>query len=78
MKEFSPKELKKFNGKDGNKAYVAYNGQIYNVTGSLLWKGGKHQATHYAGMDLTGELEKAPHGIEFLKRFPVIGRLKKT
>jgi len=47
------------------------------VTDSFLWKGGKHQVTHYAGTDLTGELEKAPHGLEFLKRFPIIGKLRK-
>ena len=76
MREFSLKELKKFSGKDKNKAYIAYDGQIYDVTGSFLWKGGKHQVTHFAGRDLTEELDKAPHGVEFLKRFPVIGKLK--
>ncbi len=78
MREFSLKELKRFNGIDKNKIYIAYDCQIYDVSGSFLWKGGKHQVTHFAGRDLTEELEKAPHGVEFLKRFPVIGTLRKT
>ena len=77
MEEYSLEELKQHDGKQGKKAYIAYNGLIYDVTESFLWKSGKHQASHLAGKDLTGELEKAPHGIEFVKRFPVIGHLKK-
>ncbi|MGM0368695.1 MAG: cytochrome b5 domain-containing protein [Actinomycetota bacterium] len=78
MKELGIGELKKFNGRDGNRAYVTYDGLIYDVTASFLWKDGKHQVIHYAGRDLSEELENAPHGIEFLKRFPVIGRLKEN
>jgi predicted heme/steroid binding protein len=78
VREFSLKDLKKFNGIDKNKTYIAHDGQIYDVTGSFLWKGGKHQVTHFAGRDLTEELGKAPHGVEFLKRFPVIGTSRKT
>ena len=77
MKAFTKKELKKYNGREGKKAYVACEGKVYDLTRSFLWKNGKHQVTHFAGEDLTGELERAPHGIDFLKRFPVVGRLKK-
>ena len=77
MEEYELKELKKYNGKNGKKAYIAYDGLIYDVTGSFLWKDGKHQASHFAGEDLTGELDRAPHGLEFLKRFPVVGFVKK-
>ena len=76
VKEFSLKELKRYNGKVGNRAYVAYDGVIYDLTDSFLWQDGKHQVIHYAGEDLTDGLDKAPHGIDFLKRFPVIGKLK--
>ncbi len=76
MNEFSLEDLKKYNGIDGNKAYVAYNGLVYDVTDSFLWKGGKHQACHFAGTDLTGQLETAPHGLDFLNKFPIIGKLK--
>ncbi|MBN2072799.1 MAG: cytochrome B5 [Actinobacteria bacterium] len=75
-KDFNIEELKEYNGKNGKQALVAYEGVVYDVTGSFLWHQGRHQVSHYAGEDLTGELERAPHGLEFLKRFPVAGRLK--
>ncbi|MHB1376900.1 MAG: cytochrome b5 domain-containing protein [Candidatus Humimicrobiaceae bacterium] len=75
MQEYSLEELKQFDGKEGRKTYVACNGLVYDVTDSFLWQGGKHQASHMAGADLTSELEDAPHDIEFLKRFQVIGHL---
>jgi len=37
MKSYSLEELKEFNGKNGNMAYIAYEGLIYNVTDSFLW-----------------------------------------
>ncbi len=57
-------------------AYVAYAGRVYDVSGSFLWQKGNHQGLHRAGRDLTAELENAPHGADFLQRFPVVGRLK--
>jgi len=77
MKEFTEKELKQYDGREGRRAYIACCGEIYDVTDSFLWKNGKHQVTHYAGKDLTTELKKAPHGVDLLGRFPVVGRLKK-
>ena len=73
MKEFTAKELALHNGKDGKPAYVAYDGKVYDVSASFLWKDGNHQAFHKAGMDLTLALEEAPHSAEVLKRFPVVG-----
>jgi predicted heme/steroid binding protein len=77
MKELTREELQKYDGKEGRLAYVACEENIYDVTDSFLWKDGKHQVTHSAGKDLTDELVEAPHGIDFLKGFPVVGRLKK-
>ncbi|HEY4662114.1 MAG TPA: cytochrome b5 domain-containing protein [Candidatus Humimicrobiaceae bacterium] len=77
MKEFTKEELKEYDGREGRKAFVACEEDIYDVTDSFLWKDGEHQVTHSAGKDLTDELDEAPHGIDFLKRFPVVGRLKK-
>ncbi len=76
MLEISLEELKKYNGKNGNKAYVAYKESIYDVTESSLWDEGEHQASHSAGEDLTAEIDLAPHGIEVLKGFLVVGHLK--
>ncbi|HOQ20387.1 MAG: cytochrome b5 domain-containing protein [Methanothermobacter sp.] len=75
--EFTLEDLKKFNGKDGAPAYVGCNGKVYDVSGSFLWKDGEHQVTHRAGRDLSDEIRKAPHGIELLEKFPIIGVLKR-
>lgn len=32
MQEFTLEELKKYNGKNGNPAYIAVNGKVYDVT----------------------------------------------
>lgn len=76
MRGFTLTELGKFNGKNGARAYIAYQGRVYDVTGSFHWQNGKHQVTHLAGKDLSSELSQAPHGVEMLNRFPVIGRLR--
>ncbi len=75
MIELTPEELAGYDGTAGSKAYVAYAGYVYDVTASFLWQGGRHQALHRAGRDLTGEIEAAPHGPELLLRVPRIGRL---
>ena len=76
MRYFTVEELKKFNGKNGMPAYIAYMGRVYDLSDSFLWKNGEHQAFHSAGNDLTDALKDAPHGEEFIKKFPVIGYLK--
>jgi predicted heme/steroid binding protein/uncharacterized membrane protein len=68
-------ELQIHNGKDGNKAYVSYKGKIYDVTGSRLWKNGKHVNRHEAGMDLTEGMDAAPHGMDVLERFEQVGSI---
>lgn len=75
MLKITKSELSKYNGKNGNPAYIAYKGKIYDVSDSFLWKGGKHQVFHQAGEDLTEAITDAPHGEEMLERFPVIGIL---
>lgn len=75
MKVFTVNELAEFDGTKGKPAYVAYKGTVYDVSESFLWKGGKHQGLHRAGTDLTSEIERAPHGPDFLKRFPIVGKL---
>jgi predicted heme/steroid binding protein len=74
VRYFTREELKKFDGRDGI-SYVAYKRRVYDVSGSFHWRNGRHHFRHRAGHDLTKALEQAPHGIEMLKKFPVVGRL---
>jgi predicted heme/steroid binding protein len=78
MKEFTEKELAQYNGRNGKPAYVGYKGKVYDVSSSFLWKDGKHQAFHSAGVDLSAALEQAPHGDDVLKKFPIVGILRDT
>jgi predicted heme/steroid binding protein len=63
------------NGQDKPDIWVAYKGLIYEVTSSRLWRDGKHYE-HWAGQDLTDELEDAPHNEKVFDKFKIIGRLK--
>jgi predicted heme/steroid binding protein len=72
---FTIDELAKHNGKNGERAYVAVAGRVYDVTDSPLWAGGDHQGSHQAGHDLSAEIEIAPHGPENLDRVKLVGVL---
>ena len=41
-KEIKRVDLAKYNGQNGNPAYVAVNGKVYDVTDSPAWTGGEH------------------------------------
>jgi predicted heme/steroid binding protein len=75
MKVFTKEEVAQYDGKNGNPAYVGYKGKVYDVSSSFLWKDGKHQVFHSAGLDLTKALEQAPHGGDVIEKFPVVGIL---
>ena len=47
---FNQTELAKYNGQDGQPAYVAVDGVVYDVTGVAAWAGGKHHG-NLAGID---------------------------
>jgi len=72
-KKFTLQDLAQYNGKNGNRAYVAFKGKVYDVTDSPLWMDGEHLPGHQAGRDLSGEMEKAPHGPENLDRVTLVG-----
>lgn len=72
---FTKEELAKFDGQNGQPAYVAVNGTVYDVSGKKAWAGGKHHG-HVAGQDLTNALlNDSPHGDKVLKDLPVVGKL---
>ena len=62
------------NGQDKPQIWIAYKGIVYDVSGSRLWREGKHYE-HWAGQDLTDELPDAPHTDEVFNRFKQVGRL---
>jgi len=62
------------NGTDKPEIWVAFSGLIYDVSESRLWRGGTHYE-HWAGQDLTEELQDAPHSKKVFERFEVIGKL---
>jgi predicted heme/steroid binding protein len=78
MMEFDPGTLAEFDGSNGKPVYVAYEGRVYDVSKSKLWKGGVHQKRHHAGEDLTEDIEAAPHKFDLLGRFPQVGILTKS
>lgn len=68
-------ELAQYDGKNGNPAYVAVDGVIYDVSASAKWKDGEHNG-YSAGQDLTEIIKsKSPHGLSVLSRMPVVGTL---
>ncbi|MEM9858649.1 MAG: cytochrome b5 domain-containing protein [Bacteroidota bacterium] len=74
MKEYTRSQLALRNGQDKEDIWVAYQGQIYDVTHSRLWYNGKHYE-HWAGQDLTEELATAPHTKQVFEKFTQIGKL---
>ncbi len=74
-RKFTVEELSKFNGRDGNPAFIAYQGKVYDISQSGFWLDGDHLGAHQAGKDLTVELELAPHGPENLDRVKQVGKL---
>lgn len=63
------------NGQDKPEIWIAFKGNVYDVSASRLWKMGKHYE-HWAGQDLTDELKDAPHTDQVFEKFKVIGILR--
>ena len=75
-KKFTLEELSKFNGTNGNPAYIAFKGKVYDVSDSSFWLEGDHLGSHQAGKDLTEEIDLAPHGPENVDRVKLVGVLQ--
>ncbi len=76
MKEFTPEELARCNGENDAPTYVAYQGKVYDVSNSKMWRSGLHMKRHRAGADLSTDIQAAPHQPDVLERFPQVGVLK--
>jgi len=70
---FTAETLATYNGQNGNPAYIAVNGKVYDVTDVPQWKNGSHFGRFQAGMDLTDSLKLSPHGPSKLDTVPVVG-----
>jgi predicted heme/steroid binding protein len=71
---YTKSQLALRNGQDRDEIWCAYQGLIYDVRKSRLWRGGNHYE-HWAGQDLTAELADAPHDAYVFDKFAVVGRL---
>ncbi len=74
MNTYTKQQLALRNGQDKPEIWVAFEGKIYDVSLSRLWRNGKHYE-HWAGQDLTEELKDAPHTRSVFEKFDVIGFL---
>ncbi len=71
---FDAAELAKYDGQNGNRAYVAVEGKVYDVTDVPQWANGSHFGKFQAGKDLTTEIETlSPHGVSKLDSVPIVG-----
>jgi predicted heme/steroid binding protein len=73
---FTLEELETYDGQNGNPAYVAIDGIVYDVSDVDAWKNGKHKNGLTAGADLTSKLGDSPHGAKVLEDLPVVGTLE--
>ena len=71
--EVDRRNLQHFDGSSGKPAYIVYDNKVYDVSGSAKWKDGRHFGKHQAGLDLTKDLDGAPHGAEVLDRVSFFG-----
>lgn len=71
---FTLEELNKFDGQNGNSAYIAIDGVVYDVTKVSQWMTGKHRG-EIAGQDLSDKMKSSPHGIAKLLGIPIVGKL---
>lgn len=73
--ELTLDQLKQFDGKNGNPAYVAVDGILYDVSNVGPWKNGDHNG-YSAGNDLTDIIKnKSPHGVKNLEGLSIVGKL---
>lgn len=70
---FNAETLKKYNGQNGQPAYVAVDGNVYDL--SSVFRNGYH-AGYEAGQDLSVAFH-SQHPSQILKAFPIVGTFQK-
>ncbi len=71
---YTRSQLSLRNGQDKPEIWIGYKGLVFDVSSSRLWRKGQHYE-HWAGQDLTDELEDAPHNEFVFDKFEVIGKI---
>ncbi len=71
---FTIEELAQYNGKNGNPAYVAVNGIVYDVTNNAAWAAATHFGLN-AGNDLTTSFASCHAGADILSKLSAVGNL---
>lgn len=71
---FTLEELAIYDGIGENKAYIAVDGKVYDVTNREGWGEGNHNGA-IAGTDLTELILSSPHGKDVLSGLTVVGTL---
>ena len=71
-KTFTLDELSKYDGKNGQPAYIAVDGVVYDVTNNF--PNGEHHGCK-AGTDVTESIKNVSHGSAILSSSPVVGKL---
>lgn len=70
---FTKATLAMYNGQNGNAALVALSGKVYDVSLIPQWKSGKHYLGITAGVDLTANISKSPHGASIVSKAVLVG-----
>ncbi|GEO66996.1 cytochrome b5 domain-containing protein [Levilactobacillus spicheri] len=73
-KTFTVTELSQFDGQNGQPAYVAIDGTVYDVSAVDAWDAGQHHG-NVAGKNLSAAILKSPHGKGVLNKLPKVGIL---
>lgn len=72
-KTFTVDQLAKYDGQNGNPAYIAVDGIVYDVSAIRAWKDGIHQGQYKAGLDYTDLIKQSPHGTKVLDQAVKVG-----
>ena len=74
MVEITIEELAMYDGTEGNPAYIAVDGVVYDVTGVSAWSSGSHNGG-MVGTDVSSLIGSAPHGDRVLDDLDVVGNI---
>ena len=74
-KDIYKRRIEKYDGQNGNPAYVAINNRVYDVTHIPAWQDGTHHGNKVE-LDLTDVMfDYSPHKDRVLANLPKVGTL---